>query len=70
MAKQCGRSRPPDYLLDEPKAAEHTDRYLVRTCYMRQSTIEVHPNLSEAPHLGSSIPHPKPDFSENPIASR
>ena len=32
--------------------------------------IEVHPKFSEAPHLRSSIPHPKTDFSKNQIASR
>ena len=35
----------------------------------RRSTIEVHPNFSEAPHFRSSIPHPKTDFSKNQIAS-
>ena len=34
------------------------------------STIEVHPNFSEAPHLRSSIPHPKTDLSKNQIAAR
>ena len=37
---------------------------------MRRSTIEVHPTFSEAPHLRSSIPHPKTDFSKKQIASR
>ena len=32
--------------------------------------IEVHPEISEAPDLRSSIPHPKTDFSDNQIASR
>ena len=36
----------------------------------RRSTTEVHPKFSEAPHLRSSIPHPKTDFSKNQIASR
>ena len=31
----------------------------------RHSTIEVHPTLSEAPHLRSSIPHPNTDFRKN-----
>ena len=31
----------------------------------RRSTIEVHPKFSEAPHLRSSIPHPKTEFSKN-----
>ena len=26
--------------------------------------IEVHPFFSEAPHLGSSMPHPKTDSSQ------
>ena len=34
------------------------------------STIEVHPKLSEAPHLRSSIPRPKIDFSKNKNTSR
>ena len=42
----------------------------------RRSTIEVHPKVSEAPHLRSSIPHPKTDFrkkskclaAKNPMA--
>ena len=32
--------------------------------------IAVHPEFTEAPHLRSSIPHPKTDFSKNQIASR
>ena len=32
--------------------------------------IEIPPRFSEAPHLRSSIPHPKTDFSKNQIASR
>ena len=32
--------------------------------------VEVHTIVSEAPHLRSSIPHPKTDFSKNQIASR
>ena len=36
----------------------------------RHSTIEVHPAVSDAPHLRSSIPHPKPNFSKTQIASR
>ena len=32
--------------------------------------IEVPPKFSEAPHLRSSIPHPKTDFSKNQIASQ
>ena len=36
----------------------------------RRSTIEVHPNFSEAPHVRSSIPLPKPEFSRNQNASR
>ena len=35
----------------------------------RRSTIEVHPNFSEAPHLRSSLPHPKTDLTKNRIAS-
>ena len=37
---------------------------------LRRSTIEVHPNFSEAPRLRRSIPQSKSDFSENQIASR
>ena len=33
----------------------------------RGSTIEVHPNFSEAPHLRSSLPHPKADLSKTRI---
>ena len=36
----------------------------------RCSTIKVRPKFSEAPHLSSSIPHPKTDFSKSQIASR
>ena len=36
---------------------------------VRRSTIEVHPDFTEAPHVGSSIPHPNTDISENRIAS-
>ena len=36
----------------------------------RRSTIEVHTNFSEAPHLRSSIPLPKTDFSKTQHASR
>ena len=32
--------------------------------------MEVHPNFSEAPHLRSSIPHPKTESSKNQIESR
>ena len=41
---------------------------------MRRSAIEFHPNVSEAPHLRSSVPRPKIDFvgnflpMNNPIA--
>ena len=31
----------------------------------RCSTIQVHPNVSEAPHFRSSRPHPKTHFSKN-----
>ena len=31
---------------------------------LRRSTIDVHPNCFEAPHLRSSIPHPKTDFNK------
>ena len=41
-----------------------------KNCLLRCSTIEVHPNFSEAPFLRSSIPLPKTDFSKNQIASR
>ena len=37
---------------------------------LRRSTIEVHPTFSEAPHLTSSIPHPKTEFSKSQNASR
>ena len=37
---------------------------------MRRSTIEVHPEFSEAPHLRSFILHPKTDFGKNQITSR
>ena len=38
---------------------------------LRRSTIEVHPDFSEAPHLRSSIPlHLNTDFSKNQIAMR
>ena len=37
---------------------------------MRSSAIEVHPNISEASHLRSSIPQPKTDFRKNQIAPR
>ena len=37
---------------------------------MRRSTIDIHPNFSEAPDLRSSIPHPKTNFSTIQIASR
>ena len=30
----------------------------------RRSTTELHPKFSEAPHLASSIPHPKMNFSK------
>ena len=36
----------------------------------RSTMIEVHPNVSEAPHLRSSIPLPKIDFSKTQNASR
>ena len=36
----------------------------------RRSTIDVHPNFSAAPHLGSSVPLPKTAFSKNKNASR
>ena len=36
---------------------------------LRRSTIEVHPKFSEAPHLRSSVPHPKTDVSTNQNAS-
>ena len=36
----------------------------------RRSAIEVRPDFSEAPHMRSSIPHPKADFSKNQIAPR
>ena len=39
---------------------------LCQTC----STIEIRPIISEAPHLRSYTPHPKPDFSQNEFASR
>ena len=32
----------------------------------RRSTIEVHPNFSEAQYLRSSIPHPKTDLNKKP----
>ena len=35
--------------------------------YVRRSTIEVQPYFSEAPHLRSSIPRPKIDFSKNQL---
>ena len=38
--------------------------------FVRRSKIEVHPNFSESPHLRSSIPHPKTDFSKNYNGSR
>ena len=37
---------------------------------LRRSTIEVHPNFSEAPHSRSSIPHAKTNLNENQNASR
>ena len=37
---------------------------------LRRSTVEVHPETSEAPHLRSSIPRPGNDLSKNQIASR
>ena len=36
----------------------------------RRSTIEVHLNFSKAPHLRSSVPLLKTDFSKNQVASR
>lgn len=36
----------------------------------RSFTIEIHADFSEAPHLSSSIPQPKTDYSENQISSR
>ena len=36
----------------------------------RRSTIEVHPELSEAPQLRNSTPHPKTDFRKNQTPSR
>ena len=36
----------------------------------RRSTLEVHPEFSEASHSKSSIPHPKTDFSKHHAASR
>ena len=55
------------------KQATRADIY----CYVytrgwppRRSTIEVHPEFSEAPHFRSSIPHPKTDCSKNQNASR
>ena len=38
--------------------------------YRSRSTIEVHLNVSDVPHLRSSIPHPKTDFSKKRHASR
>ena len=43
---------------------------VLRNTGRKRSTIEVHPNFSEAPHLRGSIPRPKPDSSKNQIASR
>ena len=34
---------------------------------MRRSTVEVHPELSEAPHLRSSLPHPKNDIGKTQL---
>ena len=39
------------------------DGHLALIEAVRHSTIEVHPEVSEAPHLKSSLPHPKTDFS-------
>ena len=42
-----------------------------RAQQVRRSTIKVHPNFSKAPHLRSSLPHLKTDFSKKTqIASR
>ena len=35
-----------------------------------RSSVEVHPEFSEAPDLRSSLPNPKNDLSKNQIASR
>ena len=32
--------------------------------FMRRSTIELHPIFSEAPHVRSSMPHPKTDLKQ------
>ena len=36
----------------------------------RRSTLEVRPEFSDAPHLSSSMSHPKTDFSKDRIAFR
>ena len=56
-----GEQRAYENILDLPGAAE---------AHQRRSTIEAHSEFSEVPHLRSSIPHPKTDFSKNQIASR
>ena len=59
-----GPSPPPQTLPRKPRANN------VQPRLPRRSTIEVRPTFSEAPHVRSSIPHPKTDISRSQNKSR
>ena len=60
-----GRTRGVGGEMGREKATQNCN-----LCRSRRSTVEVHPNFSEDPHLRSSLPYPKNDLSKNQMASR